>query len=231
MTVQNYLDLSGARVVKVDLELPYAGAPVADLELALPAQNRFSGQYTLTIGNLALLMTPLRGGSFAGESKVRLVGGFGGWQKGATAQGYQNPNGLQASTILQDTATACGEQVAVVSDNAIGLFWSVEGAPARAAKILRLLCPLWWIDPATGITQCCCAPKSTRTATAIKSDFEALSWDPGRGIFDIATEDPGSWQPGNTFTNPFLVATSTISSTRIVCSGEGEMRLSVLSTP
>ena len=228
----NYLDLSGARAVKVDLQVPYVGATVADVELALPAQNGFSGQYTLSIGNLALLMSPLRGGSFAGESRMRLVGGFGGWQTSVKAQGYQNPSGIQASMILQDTASACGEQVAMLADTTVGAFWSVEGAPAQAAKALRLLAPLWWIDPATGITQVYATSGNVRKATAIASDFQVIEWDPGKGLFLITTEDPASWQPGCTFTNTFMGGvTATISSTRIKCDGEGQMHLSVLGTP
>jgi hypothetical protein len=228
---QNYLDLSGQRVVTIDLLIPYQGAAIADIDLALPPPNGFAGQYTLSIGNLAVMMTPLRGGAFAGESKVRLVGGFAGWQKSVPAQGYQNPAGLQASMILQDTAAACGEQVSVLADQTLGQFWNVEGSPAQAAKVLRLLAPLWWVDPSSGVTQCYCSPGSTREATAISSDFEAIDWNPGKGLFDITTEDPVSWQPGNTFTNVFLSVTSTISATRIKCSGDGDMHLRVLSTP
>ncbi len=232
MTASNYLDLSGARAVEVDLQIPYMGMPVADVSLALPAANGFAGQYTLSIGNLALMMSPLRGGSFAGEAHVRLIGGFGGWQTSAPAQGYQNPSGLQASMIIQDTAAAVNEQVAVLADTVVGAFWSVEGTPAQAAKVLRLLCPLWWVDPATGITQCFTTAGNVRPATAISSDFEVIQWDQGKGLFQITTEDPASWQPGNTFTNAFMGGvTATISSTRIKCDGEGSMHLSVLGVP
>jgi hypothetical protein len=223
-----YLDLNDARVAKLDLTIPYYGAWVADVEVPLPAAS-FTGQQTLTIGNLVLLGASLRGGSFAGESKMRLVGGFGGWPKTIAAAGYQNPGGVMASLVLGDAATNIGEQLSIVSDLNLGNFWCVENR--AAANLLRLLCRLWWIDPATGATKACCEPSNaTRPSTAIQSDFEALDWNPGKGVFKITTEDPASWMPGNTFTNTFLGTTATISSTRFVCDDKGDMHLSVLSS-
>jgi hypothetical protein len=227
MAALNYLDLNGARVVAVDVQTPYYGAFVADVELALP--GIFSGPQVLTIGNLVLTCSTLRAGSFAGQYKARLFGGFGGWPKKLSAQAYQNAGGILASTILQDAATNVGERVAMLDDSTVGQFWTVE---ARAAAYqLRTLAPLWWIDPATGVTQVLTEPCATRPPSTITSDFEALEANLGKGSFTITTEDPASWQPGASFQSTFLPQAFTIGSCRIVCGGEGDMHLSVLSAP
>ena len=209
-------------MVSLDLQIPYLGCAVADVSLALP--GTFAGSQILTVGNLTLTMATLRGQSFAGEYKARLYGGFGGWPTTLTAQAYQNPGGLMASTILKDAAANVGEQVNVVSDYTVGQFWTVEAK--AAAYQLRILASLWWTDPATGITQV----NDARPSSKITSDFEVIDYEPGKGLFKVTTEDPASWMPGNTFVNAFLPTTFTISSTRIVCAEDGDMHLSVLST-
>jgi hypothetical protein len=236
--VTNYLDLGGNRIATLDLLIPYLGIPVVDIELALaPAPGSLSGQQTLTIGNLSFVTTSVRGGDFAGEAKIRAVAGFGAWLQNIAPQGYQNPSGVMASTVLQDAASTVGEQIAVLADLNVGNFWSREGSndpnsPVPAARVLRSLCPLWWVDPATGITQAYCTGGNVRPSTAIQSDFEVIDWNPGTGLLKITTEDPASWQPGNTFSNVFMGgATVTISQTRIVCKGDGDMSLHVLQTP
>ena len=221
MSGENYLDLNGSRAVKVDIQIPYLGAIVADVEMALP--GTFTGTQLLTVGNLVISAAQNRGGNFAGEFKTQLVGGFGGWPTVLTAQAYQNAGGIMASVILKDAAANVGEKVNVVSDYTLGQFWTVEAAPA--SRQLRILAQLWWIDPATGITQV----NNTRPSNAISSDFEVIEYNPAKGLFKITSEDPASWMPGNTFVNPFLPGPSTISSTRIVCDDSGEMHLHVLS--
>jgi hypothetical protein len=224
----DYLSLGGARAYELDITIPYLGMASGDIKMA-QTDATLTGAQVLVIGTMTVQCSIYRIATFAGETIARIFGGFGGWNTNLGPQGYQNPGGIMASTLLQDAAANVGEQVNVVADYSVGNFFAREGgnppvtASVPAGKLLRQLASCWWIDFA-GVTQV----QSARPSNTIQSDFQVVNYDPGRGLFDVTTESPQDWQPGNTFASMFLPGTSTISSTRIHCKESGEMALHVL---
>jgi hypothetical protein len=213
-----------SRIVSARITLPAWGAAVGDAQLADDAA--VPARATLTIGNLALVMTARRGGgaagAFAGSRGLRLVAGADGWRQTCPRQFYADPLGIKLATVLRDAAVKVGESVALSSayaSRAVGVFWSREEAPA-SRTLKNTIGNAWWID-ALGVTQI-----GERPTTRITSAF-VPTFDPARGQWTIATEDPLSWRPGATFTTPLVTGTHTVSSVSLVLA-DSKLRLEVL---
>jgi hypothetical protein len=220
--VSDYLSLGGNRAHTADVQIPLYGLWTADVALAEPPAS-LSGATALVIGSMTLAGYIYRGASFAGSYRARLVGGFGGWQATLPAQAYQNPGGIQASTLLQDAAATVGEQVNVVADYNVGAFYSREQAPA--ARLLRMLASTWWVDLA-GVTQV----QIARPTNTIQSSFQVIEYWPDKGMFEITTESPQDWAPGAVFSSVFTPTPTTVSAVRIHSKDSGELTLGVLAT-
>ena len=211
---------NGLRIVTASIGIPLVGAWVADVMLEEPAT--LASPVTLAIGNLSLVGTVYRQGAFAGQQRARLVAGGGGWMKTVKAQAYANPAGVLLSTVLRDAAAAVGEQVAIAQDRPLGAFFTRAADPA--AYLLRdLVDGAWYIDGA-GVTQI-----GQRPTPIITSPFTVQDFDPGTGMYEIATEDLASWLPGATFSGP--TASGAISWTRLDVGNSGSLRLHVLGAP
>ena len=87
--------------------MPLVGMWTADLSMA--ESPGLSGQVAVTIGNLTLQGAVYRAEPFAGQTRVRLVAGKGGWRNVIASQGYGSGSGVHMSTVLSDAASACGE--------------------------------------------------------------------------------------------------------------------------
>lgn len=223
-----YASVNGQLATRLSIAIPYYGMWEGDVELATP--QVITNPVTLVIGNLTMVGAIVRANTFAGVTYLRLVGGGGGWRKSIVPQAYANPSGVRLSTMLNDLAVNVGEQVNLFADENLGGYFIREGSTSettvRASRILRQLAgDEWWIDT-SGVTQVGARP----TGTAITSDFSVVSWDPGRGAAEIATEDLASWLPSNTFTAPTVPVTQTISLTRVDIDRVGTMRLKILAT-
>lgn len=117
--------LGTTRAHRLSVSLPYSGAWRADVILengtAAP-----TGRQTLTVGDLALTGTALRGDLDApGKPHVILVGGIG-WEKAAGgALSYEAPAGgtVRLSSVLQDLATRSGEPIEQPADANLGRLW------------------------------------------------------------------------------------------------------------
>lgn len=217
-----YVALNGKRVTQAHVTIPYYGAWVADVTLAV--FDEIDTSETLTIGNLSLKGAVYRVASFAGALSARIVAGGAGWRQTVPAQGYYNPKGINASIVLRDAAALVGEQVNIASDYSLGTQYARENAPASRV-LAQLAGPEWWIDN-SGVTQI-----GSRPSTAITTPFQLLHWYGGKGSFQLATEDVASWMPGNTFTNSIMApVVATIGVTEIVAGNDGKVRLTVLST-
>lgn len=215
---------NGARIISGALSLPLYGVWVADL--VLQTTTALSGPVTLLVGNLTLVGAVYRQAVFAGLLECRLVAGAGGWNKSIQAQGYNNPAGVQASQVLSDAAAAVGETVVVAVPSTVGnqfaRFGDSPTMPGKAGRVLRSVAgQQWWID-AAGVTHV-----GPRPSVAIASPFTVEEFHGSSGTLRIATEDPASWLPGNTFTSA-TVATQTIASVRHAFGADGVARLEVM---
>ena len=102
----SFAHVNGIRLVSVSLGMPAYGLWMADVDGDLP--GNLTGGVTLVVGNLSLVGSVYRQGSFAGQAKARLVGGYGGWRQDVSAASYSNPAGVRLSTVLLDLAAEQG---------------------------------------------------------------------------------------------------------------------------
>lgn len=216
----SFATANGVRVVTASIGIPLVGAWVADVMLEEP--STLTAPVTLVVGNLSLVGAVYRQGAFAGQQRARLVAGGGGWMKSTPEQAYANPSGVLLSTVLRDAAALVGEQVAIAQDRSLGAFFTRANDPA--AYLLReLVDGAWYVDGA-GVTQI-----GQRPTPTITSPFTVQAFDPGTGMYAIATEDLASWLPGASFAGP--TASGTIAWTRLEVENSGTLRLHVLGTP
>jgi hypothetical protein len=222
------LALNGVQVMVASICIPYYGTWSGDLALTTPQPEPSTpGGCSVVLGNLTLTGTAFRAANFAGCRTSRLVGGYGGWRTPVTPRTYKNVSGISLSMVLGDLATEVGEQIAVATDSVIGSFYlrATPGKPPLGADVLRQLSGgLWWVD-SSGKTQV-----GPRPQAAITSPFLIDSWHGAQGAFEVATEDPASWVPGNTFSCDTVTTTQTISMVTILAENSGKVRIRVLST-
>lgn len=95
-------------VFEARLTLPLVGVWHADL-IVDDAEDITGSQTLNTGGGASWKGTARRPGAYAGTSRLRLVGGAGGMNTDAKAQGYQNPSVRQ---VLNDLLGAGGESLA-----------------------------------------------------------------------------------------------------------------------
>lgn len=218
-----FLSLNGARVTSGHVSIPYYGTWNADFMMPKGTTGLTVGSAVkVTLGNLNLVGTVYRSAAFAGQLKVRCMGGAGGWQKTVTKQQYALDSGVQLSTVLKDLAMLVGETVNIANDSSLGSSFVREAA--SAGRILRQIAgPLWWVD-ITGVTQI--AP--ARPTSTISTAFQVVNYDGDRGLFEIATEDFLAWQPGAMFSNEVVTTPQTISLSTIDTDNNGVLRFTVL---
>jgi hypothetical protein len=216
-----FMAINGVRVTKGSLTLPYYGAWVADLEMATP--DPLTAAATVTLGALTLKGTIVRTAPYAGARTARVVAGAGGWRSALTARSYQFSGGVKLSTVLGDAATELGERIKVSVDVVLGAAW-VRPAQTGAQLLKQMIGTFWWIDNA-GVTQVA-AP--TRPAAVISSTLQVISFDPGLGLYEVATESLQDWIPGASFTSLATSGTAILSSVTFVVDNDGVMRVRAL---
>jgi hypothetical protein len=220
-----FLAINGTRVVSAHVSVPYYGTWTADV--MTPASPGFDitpgAKVTLTLGNLSLAGAVYRSGPFAGQLRLRIVGGSGGWQKQVTQQQYTLTGGVRLSTVLNDLAATVGERVSILNDTVIGSSFVREAT--QAGRILRQIAgPLWYVDPA-GVTQV----RLSRPVSTVSSAFLVNRWDGDRGEFEVSTEDYVSWMPGAIFSNELVTTPQTVSLAAIDTDNSGTLRFTILS--
>jgi hypothetical protein len=224
--VGNFATVAGYQVVSGSLLIPTIGVWTADLQLA--GEEPVSGTVSVVIGNLTLLGTVYRSETYGGQTKCRLVGGYGGWRTQIQAQGYGSTSGVKLSALLGDAATACGEQVNVSNDQSIGNGYArINLDTSVASDVLWQMVDLgfitaWYVDP-TGVTQTVAWPTSP-----IASSFTVADQRTDEGVVVIATEDYLSWMPGCTFTAPQLSGSFTNAGVHYVWDPGGVFRFEVM---
>lgn len=213
----------GLPVVGGSLLVPLVGAWTADLYLA--TDQAVGGIATVTIGNLTLQGFVIRSDPYGGQTKARLVGGYGGWRKTVDRQGYGSAGGVKLSHVLGDVASACGERVRVAQDQTIGPAYTRADAPASDVLwelVARGTIPAWYVAP-SGVTQVTAWP-----ATSVQSPFTVTEQRPDEGLVVVATEDYAAWLPGCSFTAPQLHGTQHNAGVNYVFDNDGTFRLEVL---
>lgn len=219
-----FATVAGHPVVAGSLMIPLVGLWTADLHLA--TDQTFTGPVTVVIGNLTLQGAVYRSEPFAGQTRARLVGGFGGWRQTVSAQGYGSSSGVQLSTVIKDVTSTVGETY-TITDKSIGPAFSRLEGPASDVlwQLVALgLAPSWHIAP-SGSTVLDAWP-----TTVVGTPFTVVDQKPDEGLVIIATEDYASWLPGCTFTDPNLVGTLTCGGVTHVFTNDGHYRLEVLTT-
>jgi hypothetical protein len=217
----NWARVGNSPVIIGSLEIPVNGAWVLDAEL--DGTTTPQGQISVTWGNLTLAGSVVRASAYVGRIKILAVGGAGGWSTAIPAVAYNQPGGVLASTVLGDAARAVGESSVVDADTSLGVYWS--RVADKASRTLRKLAVTladgaWYIDN-RGVTHI-----GARPSNQIKSKFTTIDFQGGAGsIIEIATEDPASWLPGNTFTDATLPGSLQLSSVRHAVSDEGVSRI------
>jgi hypothetical protein len=216
-----YAAVNGVRVASGSLTIPYYGAWTADFTLATP--EPVSGAASVALGQLSLRGTVYRSAPYTGSRTARLVAGAAGWRNTLSARSYEFAGGVPLSMVLQDAATELGERVSLATDSTLGQAWT-RPTQSGAQLLYQIAGPLWWIDNA-GVTRLSAA----RATSIINSTFTVVSADPGRGMYEIATESMQDWMPGATFSAPTLDGIITISSVTFHVDNDGILRVRVLS--
>ena len=221
---------NGIPIASGELLIPLVGAWTADLHLTSGAA--MTGAVAVVIGNLTLQGTVYRSSAYGGQTRVRVIGGGGGWRTEITPQGYGSAGaGVNLSIVLADAASACGERVNVPSDTSVGNGYARFGAgaaiPTAASDVLwhavaHGQIPGWYVD-STGMTQATSWPSTT-----IATPFTVTHNDPASGLVVVATEDYAAWMPGCTFTSPLLPGPATSSGVHYVWGTDGKFRFEVL---
>jgi hypothetical protein len=221
-----FASVASYQIVSGSLMIPLIGAWTADLSLA--GEETVSGTVPVVIGNLTLTGTVFRSESYGGQTKVRLVGGYGGWRTPIQPQGYGSSNGIQLSTLLGDAAQACGEKLNVAASVSIGNGYArcAFGTSVAGDLLWHMIdlgfIPSWYVDP-TGMTQV-----QTWPSSAVTTPFTPTAQHPDQGMIEVATEDYVSWMPGCTFSSPLLSTTYTSSGVHYVWDDAGKFRFEVL---
>lgn len=211
--------VDGIRITSGSITIPRHGAWTADLVLA--DESEHGAQSTLVAGDLELRGVAVRSRGFAGDRRLRMVGGAGGWMKTLKPRAYHNAAGLRLSMLLGDAAIEVGETVSIANDVTVGEYFVREAAPAQ--RLLRQLAGLgWWIDGA-GVTQV-----RPRPTGPIKSEFTLINFDGATSKAIIATDALANWMPGRSFSTSTLPDAQTISMVRMKLAGDGKLRLEVL---
>lgn len=216
----HFAEVNGVRAVEGRIVISSVGAPHAfltlDKEASLPAKGLI-----VTLADLKMTCTPWRPvRPYQGRTSLSLIGGYGGWRQELGPQPYRSSVGVRLSLVLGEAARATGERIVVGNDRALGVHYARERAPA--SRLLNRHCPLeWWID-LDGTTR-----TGTRATSKITSPLSLISFDGARGLAVIATEFPGAFIPGRTFSSPQLSGELTISGVAHVLS-KGKLRTEVL---
>jgi len=186
--------LNGTPLYKLLLVLPFSGFWHADVTLTQDIDR--GATQSLVLAGTTYTCSIVREVDWAGRLMLRLVGGAGGWRKPVGAKQYQSPLGVPGSVLLVDAAAAVGELPPDTSGapSSVGPGW-VRQAGA-ASLVLQQITPSFWQDT-TGLVR-----TSPRASPAIASPFSVMLVDGAPGLVQVASEAPGDWAPGATFTSP-----------------------------
>jgi hypothetical protein len=196
--VTAFAQLSGVPVTRLHLVVPALGLWHVDADLS--TSTDVSGPQTLVLSGSTWTCAVVRAVDFAGVRSLRLVGGAGGWRKTVPALQYASPAGVPTATVLGDASSLGGERPPVIDPSVpatLGVNYVRQAGPA--SLVLQDLQDrgvlTWWQDMA-GVVQ-----TKPRPSTAVQQPFVAEEVRGSAGWYRIATETPGEWLPGATFSS------------------------------
>lgn len=178
-------------ITALEIYLPQSGVWWGDLQTDDGVQ--LSGQVTITLGDLQLMGTVRRGGVHAGAGGYRIEGGGAGWSTQLPARAYRSDSGVYLSTVLEDTALACGETLASgYEDRWLGTAFVRGTQPAQ--RVLNGLCGAdGWYLGTDGETVLGRRPGGT-----VGVSYEVVDYDQAERLAVLATETPSAFMPGQT---------------------------------
>jgi hypothetical protein len=208
-------------VVEGRLTVPWSGLWHADLLLAHPPPVPTLGPQTLLVGTATWVCAIIREATYAGQRRVRVVGGAGGWQSTVPAKQYGGGPPVQTLAVVTDAALAAKELPPVLGPTApLTLGSAYARANGAASRVLwDIFGANWYLDP-SGVIQA-----TVRLAVPVVRPFDVTAVDGSTGIYEIATDHQEEWAPGSTFSNP--VASGTVSRVTHVFR-RGKSRLEVM---
>ena len=218
-------DVSGHPISSATIQIPRHGIPRATMSLVEPAQIADGDRVTLTVGDVSMVGTVLRVGTFANEMRIDMVGGAGGWERDVVAQPYADDAGVPLAMVAADLATLVGETLGTVENRILGSAWHrVAGTASTAVR--DIVGDVWWVG-LDGLTNLSARPVATSTATG---SVIVESYDPTTGRAVLAAEDDGvsRFLPGSRIASDALPQTITITET-ILRATTGSVRADVVS--
>lgn len=182
-----YASVAGKHIVAMRGSVPWGGAWVIDATLDQVVD--LSGSVDVVVGGMTLKGTidPKYSGTFAFQSKVRVVAGGNGWRNVLPARAYHNDAGVKVLTVLLDLCAGCGETllgvVAPAKERLGADFVRMEGPASRALS--QIITPAdWWVDYA-GATNV-----GRRAQSEVSGDLTILDFDAGSKVATVVAPDP-----------------------------------------
>lgn len=179
--------LAGQAVTDAAVQIPAWGVWWADVSTT--GDDALSGAATLVLADIELRGTIVSGGVHAGRGRYRLAGGAGSWGRDVGPQGYQDDDGVQAATLLQDAASAVGETLGALPQSRLGQHYARTQGPA--SRVLHELAPRAWYVDLAGVTQF-----GERTPRTYTGDAPRVDVDPCGLVTSLATETLAGLLPG-----------------------------------
>lgn len=153
--------LNTVPLLRASLVVPRWGIWWVDVEAT---DSSLSGAASLVLADLTLAGTILPGGgSYAGRSYYRIVGGAAGWSKRLLPKSYRAQIGVKLSTVVTDAANEVRETMAPFLDSVIGIAF-VRPPKGEAARVLDLVAPEGWYVDEAGVTHIGVRPAATYSA-------------------------------------------------------------------
>lgn len=192
-----YLNVDGLTALSASVRVPNSGPWWADV--VMQDDVDISGEVVLGVGELSLTGTVLDGasGSFAEQSRIRIVGGAGAWSSLLGPKHYHNDaeGGVRARTIVDDAAREIGETVGTFSPGAEGVGVDYVRDSGLASRVISdaIGGAVWWVgfDGKTNVGE--------RPAFDVAAElYTVLDSDAAHKIATLSVEDLTSVAIGST---------------------------------
>lgn len=213
-----YARLGDLRVTTAYVRVPNGGVWFANAELDTDVAP--TGAVVLTLGDLELhgVIDPKGTGTFRSTTRVRIIGGAGGWQKTIAKLPHHSDAGVKRSTVARGAALAAGETLTVQAafDGTVGSSFTRQAAPA--SRILEQLFPsvLWWVgfDGTTTV--------GVRPGGTVAAEYQLVApYDPRERRAVLATETLAAFAPGVTLDDERFEAPVVVRELAIEASAKG----------
>lgn len=187
-------DVGGIPVERCTLSLPRFGAWRAVAKLI--GGSAPTGPVSLTVGDLVLEGTVLRGGLDDSDDPSVTVVGAPGWDRAIRSPlSYQSDGGVRLRTVLADLSTRAAEPIDQPGDVSLGQAWAIPAAGRlrdalaalhRAGRLER-----WRVDP-DGVTRF-----GARAGAEVTSRAEVLKRDQSLSQLEVGIDSVADMLPGN----------------------------------